>query len=187
MRNKTRDSTRDGRTAAVNAPPMPVTTRPRYYDEDLSSSTRPDYRQKPAPMPQVPGDLRYPTATLLPYTGGETSNYTYTPPPHESDSREVMIMWVSCSSAHPTSLASQQTLLATDSIMGATGSGKSTVCLFLATFAAPPRNLTIYFRGFHSSLISSVGPVKASAVDYNPVQTLYKWWSLLISTTAVLS
>ena len=139
MRNpdKRRDSRKEGRTAATNAPTTPMAARPRYYDDEFSSPTRPDYRPKPAPMPSIPGDVRHSTTTLPPYTGGEPSTYAYiTPPgpPHESDTREAMIMWVLCSSAHPTSLAPQLTFLSTDSIMGATGSGKSTVCLFLVAF-----------------------------------------------------
>ena len=85
-----------------------------------------------------------------------------------------------------TSLVPQLTFLPTDSVMGATGSGKSTVCFFhYGNFAVPSRKLIVYISGLHSSSTSSVDPTLELAESYGLVQTPYKWHHLLISMAVV--
>lgn len=96
---------------------------PTHPVDDPCPSTRPRYRPEPEPIPSTAS--RHQTTTFNPHIR-DTNTSADASPPEEPDTPEVSIMWVLPSSAHLTSL-SQLTWPLVDSIMGATGSGKSTV------------------------------------------------------------
>jgi hypothetical protein len=138
--------------------------RPTHRVDDPCPSTRPGYRPEPEPIPSTVS--RHQTTTLHPHTRGGTDTSADASPPEEPDTPEVSIMWVLPSSARFTSL--QLTLPLVDSVMGATGSGKSTVRSFplpylpdyrealsfaFTTFAVHQPRQRVQFRSWQNTAI----------------------------------
>lgn len=124
---------RGGRKVGTSTPTISTaTSRPSRYD-DLYSSPR-------YPSPTAVGIRRH----TKPHTSykSRVNCHTRTAPAEEPGPPEAKILYVVHSSAHP-GLMHQLTSLPADSVMGATGSGKSTVCYtlraLLRTYQMSPR------------------------------------------------
>jgi len=159
----TRGRTKESRiTQRASTTPPPVRRADNLYP-----STHPGFHRNTAP-PLATG--LHPTPTLPPSGVGGTNTYERTIPLRELNAPEVSIMYVLCSPFTPRWSASPLT----DSVMGATGSGKSTVRLFLIAICCVAEKLIIHLRGWRSSSTSSVGQASVLAADYDLAQTLYK-------------
>lgn len=130
---------RRDRTKPSRIPQRASTTPPVIRRVDnLSPSTHGAFRLNPTPTPLTIG--LHSTPTYPPSVVGGTNTYEYTVPLRGPNAPEISIMYVLCSLL----TLRRSTSPSTDSVMGATGSGKSTVCLFLV--AVP-----LYCRKAHHS------------------------------------
>jgi hypothetical protein len=103
-----------------------VTVRSVHGADDFYAPTRPDFRLKPNPVPSTANQHR--TTTLHLHAGGGSNSSADTSSPRtQPDTPEVSIMWVLSSPTYLTGLTPKIILLLANSVMGATGSGKSTV------------------------------------------------------------
>lgn len=132
-----------------------------HYTHDYPSPRCP---QTPAPMPSTIVGLGYPAPAFFPYGSGTNSHISATPS-QEPEPPEVKILYDFYSPAH--TVDDPYLSLLVDSVMGATGSGKSSVCF---TFTMLQRELTRDLHGSRSSSISPAALASKLAKAYNPVR-----------------
>lgn len=126
---------RGGRNAAISTSTISTaTSRPTRYDDLFSPPRHPS---------STAVGIRRPAAVSIPYRSGINS-HAHMVPPQDPDPPKVKILYVLYFPAHRR-YTYQLTSLPADSVMGATGSGKSTVCYASGVL---PRKLTLGMTQF---------------------------------------
>lgn len=159
--DKVLNPTRGGRNAAIDTSiPSTITSRSIHHNAS------------PRYLPSTAVGIRRPTTSLIDISHNRSgiNSHAYMTPPMEPPIPEVKILYVLYSSAH-LRITHWLNYFPADSVMGATGSGKSTVRSVLVVL---PRKLTRCLCGLHSLLTSSAGPASTLVEDFNLVQTPYK-------------